>query len=348
MIPLRTLVRIRITSCRPALVFLASLMLLAAALPPGMARDVSPWDSFNGVAFVPPNIWYVVGASGAFLTSMDGGRGWERRQLAQRGPGSWFDLFSVDFARDGRSGWISGERGVILHSTDAGKNWERQETGVVENLLRVAALDAQRACALGTNGTILTTADGGKTWRSQQLKGGLTLFDVTFVDDGNGWAVGEFQTILHTANAGKTWEVQSGGTRGDFESSAYFGVRFFDRQHGWVTAQGGVALWTSDGGKTWTKVALRSESAIFGIAETRSAAGGLPTELWMAGEHGTLVRVPLLEGLPSTSSSPALYHPTFYSLTDLAFSGRVGVAVGIEGTILRTDDGGRNWEQTKQ
>jgi photosystem II stability/assembly factor-like uncharacterized protein len=253
----------------------------------------------------------------------------------------------VQFVRDGLNGWISGERGVILHTTNGGKTWERQKTGIVQNLLRVVASDPHRACAVGTNGTILTTADAGKTWQLYNFKGGLTLFDVDFIDDANGWVVGEFQTVLHTADAGKTWEVQSGGKRADFESSPYFSVRFFDSQRGWVTAQGGTAYWTSDGGRTWTKAALPSESTMFSIAETIATAGRWPKELWMAGENGTLVRMPLTDGVPSASFHPTSYHPSFYSFNDLAFSDRVGVVVGTEGTILWTDNGGRSWEQTK-
>ena len=138
------------------------ILLLTCAVSVATAESIRPWDSFNAVAFVPPNRWYVVGASGALLTSVDGGRAWRRREVAQRGLGSWSDLFSLSFANNGLSGWISGAHGVMLHTKDGGESWEQQRTNTVENLLQVAAIDAQSASAVGTNGTILTTRDYGE------------------------------------------------------------------------------------------------------------------------------------------------------------------------------------------
>src|SRR5262249_53007043 len=139
---------------------------VANAASSNAASAIKPWDSFNGVTFVAPKTWYAVGASGALLTSTDGGRDWTRRELAQRGPGSWFDLFSVRFARDRLSGWITGERGVILHTGDGGLTWTRQKMGTQQNLLSVAVIDSQRACAAGTDGLIVSTNDAGQTWQS--------------------------------------------------------------------------------------------------------------------------------------------------------------------------------------
>jgi photosystem II stability/assembly factor-like uncharacterized protein len=309
---------------------------------------VRPWDSFNGVVFVGPQKLYIVGASGAFLTSVDGGRTWNRRQLAQQGVGSGADLFSVQFSSNGLDGWITGERGLVLESTDGGGTWKRKAIGVAENLLRVAVLDAKTACVVGTNGTLVITRNAGATWESHRLKSGLTLFDVEFVDLRNGWAVGEFQTVLHTTDAGKTWQVQSGGKRADFESSPYFAVHFFDLQYGWVTAQSGVAWWTQDGGAHWTKLKLSSESSFFTITADTRDTGRPAKDLWIAGENGALMSIPVRNGSPLAPVEPILYRPSFYSLTDLAFAGTVGIAVGIEGTILRTENGGRNWEQIEQ
>ena len=326
--------------------FLVLILLLASGGRMAIAGSIRPWDSFNGVAFVAPNKWYAVGASGALITSVNGGRTWRRREVAQRGLGSWLDLFSVSFAKDALSGWIGGAGGVVLHTKNGGESWERQKTNTVENLLQVASIDPQSACAVGTNGTILTTWDQGRTWHLQNLKAGLTLFGVDF-SGRNGWAVGEFQTILHTTDAGKTWEVQQGGKRADFKAPPYLAVRFVDSNLGWVTVQGGSILWTSNGGATWRNLALPSPESMFGVAETTAKAGKPPTELWMAGEDGTLVMLPLTDGIPAASSHPSLFHPTFYSFSDLAFSERVGVAVGIEGTIVRTNDGGSHWEQVR-
>lgn len=229
----------------------------------------------------------------------------------------------------------------MLHTGDGGQTWRRQQTGTQQNLLSVAVVDPQKACAVGSDGVIVGTSDAGQTWRSYRLKAGLTLFGVDFTDEMNGWAVGEFQTVLHTDDGGRRWEVQSGGKRADFALSPYLGVRFLDARHGWVSAQGGAAYWTTDGGKTWTKALLPLRSATFAITQNRLSDRQM--DLWFTGENGALVKIPLSDDIPSALSGANLYRPSFFTLTDLAFFGRAGVAVGTEGTILWTNDGGKSW-----
>ncbi len=325
-----------------------SLLILIVGLSAGSARAadsqqslIKPWDSFYSVAFVRPNRWYVVGASGAFLTSTDEGHSWNRRELAKRGDLSWFDLFTVRFANDGLNGWIGGERGIVLHTTDGGKTWQPQKSGVADdNIFRIDAIDAQRACGVGTNGLILTTINGGETWQMQRFPGGFTFFDVAFGDEQNGWLVGEFETILHTPDGGKTWGVQRGAKRANFTLPAYLAVRFLDGQRGWVAGQGGVTLRTADGGKTWEKVQSLSPASVYAVTYIAEDRGKPASAIWMAGNDGTMVLMPLVNHTP-----PAVLQPTFFSINDVAFSGQMGIAVGIEGTIERTEDGGKHWQQ---
>ena len=136
-----------------------------------------PTDAFYSVTSLPSGRWFVVGASGVLLTSDDNGKTWTRTQLAKIYPFSWLDLFSIRFAPDGVNGWISGEQGLILRTTDAGKSWQKQQSGVTDNLYRVAPVDAQNAVAAGVNGTLLYTHDGGQSWQQARQKNGFAFFD---------------------------------------------------------------------------------------------------------------------------------------------------------------------------
>jgi hypothetical protein len=78
---------------------------------------------------------------------------------------------------------------------------------------------------------------------------------------------------------------------------------------------------------------------MYSVAYVGGASGSAPTELWGSGEGGVLVRV-ALEG----AGAPTLRTPTVFSLADLAFQGRNGVAVGLGGTIVHTGDGGAHWQ----
>jgi photosystem II stability/assembly factor-like uncharacterized protein len=301
---------------------------------------LKPWDSFFSVAFLPSGKCYVVGTEGALLTSTDGGRHWERRAIAERGDLSWSDLYSIRFAGDGQTGWIGGEGGLILKTTDGGVTWAPQSSGTTENVFRIAVVDPQTAYASGSNGLLLGTTDGGAHWQPQTFKGGLIFFDVAFADAHNGWAVGEFETIIHTADGGKTWAPQIGGKRADFKLPALFAVRFSDAQHGWVAGQGGTMLRTDNGGTTWQPFTAPSAAPMYSVTYVGGASGSAPTQLWGSGDGGALVRVALAAG----GAPPTEQSPTVFSLADIAFSGKNGVAVGLGGTIVRTGDGGAHWK----
>ncbi len=106
--------------------------------------------------------------------------------------------------------------------------------------------------------------------------------------------------------------------------------------HGWVTGQGATILVTSDGGKTWQSVVFADE--ILDVWDGLYRRG-----FWMAGDDGVLLNASL-----DGSGKAASVQPTFSVLNDVAFSGQTGIAVGFNGTILRTDDGGGHWKKVSQ
>jgi photosystem II stability/assembly factor-like uncharacterized protein len=314
-----------------------TIAILAAAGGTGRTAPAvfGPTDAFYSVVKLPSGKWLVVGASGVLLSS-DDGKSWTRTQLAKTYPFSWLDLFSIRFAPDGVNGWISGEQGLILHTTDAGKTWQKQRSGVTDNLYRVAPVDAQNAVASGVGGSLLYTHDGGQSWQLAKQKNGFAYFDAAATDAANAWAVGEFETILHSSDGGKTWTVQRGGKRINFRQPAYFTIRFRDSMHGWVTGQGATLLMTSDGGKTWQPVVSPTTSSMFGTVFTDA-------RFWMAGDDGVLLNASL-----DGSGKAVTVQPTFSVLNDVAFAGQTGIAVGFNGTILSTDDGGGHWQKVSQ
>lgn len=318
------------------LVITAASLAATGAIGRSSTQLFGPTDAFYSVTSLPFGRWFVVGASGVFLTSGDDGKTWARTQLAKIYPFSWLDLFSIRFAPDRVNGWISGEQGLILRTTDAGKSWRKQQSGVTDNVYRVAPVDAQNAVAAGVNGTLLYTHDGGQSWQQARQKNGFAFFDATAPDASNAWVVGEFETILHSSDGGKTWTAQSGGKRGNFRQPAYFTVRFRDNTHGWVTGQGATILVTSDGGKTWQPVVSPTKSSMFGTVFTDA-------RFWMAGDDGVLLNASL-DGNGGALSA----QPTFSVLNDVAFAGQTGIAVGFNGTILKTDDGGAHWKKVSQ
>jgi photosystem II stability/assembly factor-like uncharacterized protein len=299
---------------------------------------IRPWDELYGVTIKPgTSDCYAVGANGLLLTSQDGGRTWSRHHLNEGQPGNVLhqdlDLYAIGFAPDGKKGWIAGELGLVLTTADAGTTWSVQHTGTTTRLLALSVINEKQVVAVGDHGAIISTDDGGQTWHVQTLNN-LTYYSVGFSDPANGWVVGEFQTILHSVDGGKTWQVQRGGQVADFTIPPYFTVVPQSSQSILVAGQSGVYATSKDGGKTWQDSKVSSERSIY--AATLALASSAPGEVWMGGAEGTI-----FEGVPG--GEWRLKDPTFQDLTAMTSSGHLGLAVGLGGTILRTDNGDK-WD----
>jgi photosystem II stability/assembly factor-like uncharacterized protein len=301
-----------------------------------MVSGAHPWQSLYGVAIRPDGSIYIVGSKALLMVSDDHGRSWDEQVLHERDGNVLYqdrDLYAIQFTPDGKSGWIAGEMGIVLHSSDSGKTWTRQQTGIESNLFNVSAVDAQHAYACGAKGMLLSTVDGGQHWNTYKHKDPIIFFDVHYTDAKNGWMVGEFETILHTVDGGKTWSVSHGGNSSDFTIGPSFSIVFSDPQHALVTGLDGEVLTTANGGKTWEPIKLPETVATYAAA---MGAG----RFWLGGAGGRLVGM-------DAAGKWEVHRPTFNDISALAFFGKVGYAVGLNGLILRTDNAGEKWQAVK-
>jgi photosystem II stability/assembly factor-like uncharacterized protein len=289
-----------------------------------------PWEPLYGVA-IHSGTWFIVGARGVLLTTSDQGRTWHRRSLINR------DFYCIRFSPGGKRAWITGEDGLIFVSDDDGKTWTRQKSPTEDRMLKIGIADDQKAAIAGSDGTLMNTADGGQTWVSQKFKD-ITFFDIAMNPNGEGWTVGEFETILHTTDAGKTWQVQRGGITRDFRVGPYFAVDFEPNgRDGWVVGLQGTVQLTSDGGKSWHDTKLPINRAMY-------VAVGANKALWMAGADGTFISAKLNQQQPSDWR---VQNPTFNDIADLAAAGDTQVAVGLNGTVIESQDNGAHWEPVR-
>lgn len=292
--------------------------------------------SLFGVAIRPDGGIFVVGSKALLLVSTDHGKTWIQQTLKEREGSDLFqdrDLYSIRFAPDGKSGWIVGEEGTALHTDDGGETWSRQDSGTNKNLLKVTAIDSQTAFAVGADGAIVHTTDGGAHWKIASSPKMITLFDIVFPEKNVGWIAGEFSAILGTTDGGQTWTLASGGNTGDFTVGPFFTLAFTDPQHGTAAGLSGEISVTSDGGKTWQAQKLPDQVASYVVTEDPASK-----KLWTGGNGGKMfVQSPGGQWQESPRA-------TFQDLTDIAFAGNQGVAVGLNGTILLTDNAGEKWQ----
>jgi photosystem II stability/assembly factor-like uncharacterized protein len=287
------------------------------------------WESYFGVAILSSGRTIVVGDKGLVMTSDDAGRTWTRHHL-KKGL-KYYDLYSVAFTPDGSRGWAVGDDGAIFRTDDGGMSWSDQNgpPGLNTALLKIAVADGQRFCAVGEHGALVCTSDGGASWNLQKFRD-LVFFDLTFTDPQNVWAVGEFATLLHSADDGKSWKVLNGGELG--KGDPLFSIGFDGRQ-GLAVGLIGTSLQSSDGGATWQAHELPiAHRSLYTVNPVPSQTG----EFYAAGDQGSAALITNGEVTPVPSGVAT-------AIAASAFSPHFAIAVGLSGTILRSDDGGRHW-----
>jgi len=313
-----------------AALFFGSLLLAGSPLLAGERPEVGQWDSLFGVAFGSAGNAFVVGAKGTLLESHDSGKSWKRRQLGD--PVEPYDLYSVRFAPDGKTGWIVGENGTVFRTKDGGKGWEKQQSPVKDSLFKVAVINSDTVCAVGANGILLCTENCGSTWAVNHYMD-FTFFDVAFSPKSGVWAVGDYKTVVSSSDNGKHWQLRSGGKR-VFTEPPNFAVAFNLSGDGVIAALGPAIQETRNRGESWRSLPLTETKQVYAAAAIEGAA---TPEFWIAGSEGFLLSI----GNGKTSTVPT---GVAADITDVSFSGDNGIAVGLGGSLIRVYRAAQTWQ----
>jgi photosystem II stability/assembly factor-like uncharacterized protein len=276
--------------------------------------DISFLDAQNGV---------VVGVCGAMARTYDGGVTWTP---ISRGPTN--NLNDVSFF-DELNGMAVGDK-IVLRTTDGGENWSLIN-GVPEKYYKKITMTGPKtATIIGDNSLIYRTTDGGDTW-VQQTGIPAYYYGLYFSDNNTGTIVGSRGVIIRTTDAGKTWISQNSGTTNVLED-----VFFVDNKTGTAIGRalttGSTILKTTDGGAHWfqqTSGSFRSPKAVF---FTDSITGWIITSF-----YGSFLRT-------TNGGTSWFQHDNGDLLQDISFANQnIGTAVGANGKILNTIDGGETW-----
>ncbi len=210
--------------------------------------------------------------------------------------------------------------------------WELQTSGVNVNLFDIDCVSSTECWAVGDSGTILHTTDGGVNWVLQSSGTTEDLRGIDFLDSLNGWVVGYGPIHLHTTDGGVSWtEVISGS------SYELFNVAFANSNRGWVTGRNGTIIGTFDGGNTWSSELAGEWAWIYGITVVSS------TRAWVIGADWFMGIAPIFKYNGTIWSKQ-------YDITDTKTGREISAAdslnvwaVGGDGVIFYTADGGANW-----
>jgi photosystem II stability/assembly factor-like uncharacterized protein len=207
---------------------------------------------------------------------------------------------------------VVGYGGKILLTADSGKTWQLKDSGTDLALYGVEFPDEQTGWISGQDGLLLKTEDGGETWQQKDTGAAVSLLSLQFLDKNHAWAVGSQATYLRTTNGGESWE--SGYIEPSLEGvdinatlalsdPTIYSVHFVDTQTGWMVGEFGKIFHSTDGGQSWAE------------------------------QQNSLLSQ---DGITDALNLPTFFGVDFVSATE-------GIAVGLEGKIVVTTDGGQHW-----
>lgn len=230
---------------------------------------------------------------------------------------------------------------LVSNVLAAGKKTQQEVAAkpLYNDLFAVSFPTEKDGWACGRWGTIVHTSDGGVTWEFQTSGTDYTLSDIQFTDPMNGWAVGDQGTIVHTADGGKTW-VQQKSPVTDWLMSA----QFANSKKGWISGERMQILYTEDGGNNW-KVQFKDKDYIFKRMSFCDEKNG-----WAVGEYGFIYHT--ADGGKTWQSQAGGFEIPLdqmeivsgvYLFSVAAVNPQTAWVVGIEGTVMKTQDGGKTW-----
>lgn len=189
--------------------------------------------------------------------------------------------------------------------------------------------------AVGKDGKIIRSEDAGKTWARQSTGVHTNFQSIAAWDADKAVVVANAGQGVVTANGGKTWEAVSLPVS-DQGSGKVLRVRIDPQGRAWAVSEINVILRSSDFGKTWERVNQVDDDVAWNdIAFTGSGTA------CVVGEFGRLA-CSADDGV-TWAARETKVEP---SLMSLVFrDAQHGVAVGLSGTVLATDDGGATWRQ---
>jgi photosystem II stability/assembly factor-like uncharacterized protein len=267
----------------------------------------------------------VVGSSGAYLETEDGGKSWKKRK-------NFTDdkLLQISFTDD-YNGWLLCERDIfsrgqaavsyLMKTTDGGETWERAEfkdAGRVR-ITKIFFNRKGKGFAIGESGAFFELKDGG-AWERSPSPIRYLLLDGAFFDETRAAIVGAGGSVFFTEDAGASWNPANVFGKDAGKLNAVF---FADRKNGWAVGAGGKIFQTASSGKTWREQNSRGTKDLFDVFFRDMKEG------WAVGDEGTILHTQTGGNVWAAEETKVKH-----KLERIVFNGKKGFAVGFGGTIL--------------
>lgn len=298
--------------------------------------------SYSYVSFVDANTAFGFGSWGAMGKTNDGGKTWIANSPMTDNHCIWFTDANTGYMGASEENSYNNDR--IMKTADGGKTWKTLDTstaktGYIFTKIRFTDLNTGYAIGSVNNSTavVLKTTDAGSSWNklnTNNLAG--SFYAIQFVNASTGYIAGSTATysnpvILKTADAGATWTNLTYPGADPIKS-----IYFTDASTGYAAAGKDYVYKTTDGGTTWNKVTLTFNA--YAVYFTDANTG------FLAGKGIGLQTGFVYKTTDAGATWTACNGNSYYELYHLVFTDASnGYAVGRNGEIMTTNDGGAKW-----
>jgi len=298
--------------------------------------------------FVSQSTGYLGGYYGLLMKTTDGGISW----IHLTSPGLYYTGFEFI---DENTGYVAGLFGYILKTTDGGNSWTYIDLSHVVPYQQLAII-----CFVspstgylstyppghypgGSDGYLLKTTNSGTTWSFKKSFPGSYIRNIYFPDQLTGYFVlnpsiisPTNSHIIKTTDGGISWDTT-------YQGEAVNGIKFLDANYGAVAGRNGMIRVTSNGGTTWQGTST-GYNLTFNALDILYSPGTNSTTIVAAGDSGILASSTNW-GHSWNQLCNAVTMNSLYSIRMV--DGKTGYACGgdnIVSTLIKTSDGGNNWE----
>jgi photosystem II stability/assembly factor-like uncharacterized protein len=222
------------------------------------------------------------------------------------------------------TGYAGTSAGTIQKTTNSGLSWSTQNSGSNQWIQEIHFINPNTGFYTGSQGRVFKTLNGGANWNPA---GDLNteLFSVIFVNSFTGYVTGNQGAIFRTSDGGSSWLPQNSNT-----TEVLFSIFMLNPNTGYITGSFGKILRTTNGGINW----IFQNSNVFNLL--RSVYFIDLNTGYITGDNKVL----------KTTNSGLIWTTSTFSqhLMDIYFvSSNLGFAVGYDGTIINTTNGGGSW-----
>jgi photosystem II stability/assembly factor-like uncharacterized protein len=299
------------------------------------------------VSFANALVGWVASSNGEVLKTADGGATWQRVSFGQTEPVQGIH------ASDASHAWVTTLYGTAYVTKDGGSQWSRIVAPAGSfKLAMVSGLDVWALPYYNDGATTLPhSMDGGVTWTAvamPPLPAGFTSSpqDLQFVDASHGllrWTEFGFDhdsqmfisrdATWTTADRGASWQPV-GAPPGGFSGNIY---QLVDATTLFASSFVSPLQRSNDGGASWQDILLPTQTGSYIASyETFSAQRILATDIagrvFLTIDGGARWNLRGAGGVASTGLNSVWF-----------FNSREGIALGYDGSSVRTTDGGQTW-----